>query len=117
MVDEFPDWVPVPDEIENCEFEDGEVSCARVSDTAISLTIGDKYMLKLDGFVGKVKNVPSSKTTEDLKSLFTVNRIDYYSIHENELADGFALSEIPFETTLHDIAYHIDISKGVLEDT
>ena len=51
LFDSLPDWVPVPNEIDTCEFDRGEITCERLSDTAIKLNIGT-YVAKINGYVG-----------------------------------------------------------------
>ena len=110
---EFASWVPVPNEIDACEFEEGAITCARVSDYAISLTIGD-YVSEIHGHVGKIKNIPTTEI-EGAEAM-TINRIDFYTIFGNDLTGNFIDTIVPTDTTPYDTTFAVDVSQGVITD-
>jgi hypothetical protein len=115
LISDFPDWVPVPNEIDTCEFlwkdKDAKITCERLSDVAIKLNI-NKHIAYIDGYVGKVKTIPD--TGADGDKVMTVNRIDFY--------DGCLIDEetyltvTPDDTTDPDTKYTMDLSKGAIVD-
>ena len=111
LIDTLPDWVPVPNEIDTCEFEDGEITCERLSDTAIKLNIGT-HVASVDGHVGKIQNIPTSDT--DGQSTMTINRIDFY---DECGIDATNLDTIVAnDTTPLDTVFTIEISEGDLQE-
>ena len=73
-------------------------------------------MSSLNGYIGKVKNIPTTEIAGDADAIFTVSRIDYYSSFGNDLTGNFIETMIPTDTTYLDVEYTIDISQGVIED-
>jgi hypothetical protein len=49
----FTNWVPIPSEIDVCDFGDLAVSCEKVSNYALKLTLED-YTQVIRGHVGKI---------------------------------------------------------------
>jgi hypothetical protein len=118
LIDEFPDWVPVPNEIDTCDFEwgknpnnlDAQITCERLSDTAIKLSFA-KHISYIDGYLGKIKTIPS---TDGGISTMSINRVDYYV--GCNIDDESFLTTVPDDTTDYDTVYTIDITRGTIED-
>jgi hypothetical protein len=115
LISEFPDWVPVPNEIDTCEFlwkdRDAKITCERLSDVAIKLTT-NKHIAYVDGYVGKVRTIPDTETGG--KAVMTVNRIDFY---DECLIDAETyLTVTPDDTTDYDTRYTMELSLGAIVD-
>jgi hypothetical protein len=110
-IDILPDWVPVPNEIDTCEFRDNrdrikDVLCSRLSDFAIKLELDSGvYLGAVDGFVGKIQNTP---LIDNEAISMTVNRVDFYDKCGVDASNMDTL--VATETTAWEDKYTIDIS-------
>lgn len=118
LIDEFPDWVPVPNELDTCAFEwgknpnnlDAQITCEKLSDTAIKLSFA-RHISYIDGYLGKIKNIP---TIDGGVNKMTINRVDYYD--QCNIDDETYLTVTPDDTTDYDTVYTMEITMGAIED-